>query len=141
MKKDTELGSRIAEVHNASSLFSGDAGSGESNARRFVIENDLVEAIIALPENMFYNTSLSTYIWVLTNKKEARRKGKIQLIDASSMKSPLKKNMGKKNCKLTPDLQKEIVRIFMSMEESEVSRIFNNEEFGIWKITVLQTTA
>lgn len=91
MKKDTELGSRIAEVHNASSLFSGDAGSGESNARRFVIENDLVEAIIALPENMFYNTSLSTYIWVLTNKKEARRKGKIQLIDASSMKSPLKK--------------------------------------------------
>lgn len=138
MKKDTELGSRIAEVHNASSLFSGDAGSGESNARRFVIENDLVEAIIALPENMFYNTSLSTYIWVLTNKKEARRKGKIQLIDASSMKSPLKKNMGKKNCELTPDLQKEIVRIFMSMEESEVSRIFNNEEFGIWKITVLQ---
>ena len=98
MKKETELGSRIAEVHNASSLFSGDAGSGESNARRFIFENDLVEAIIALPESMFYNTSLGTYIWVLTNKKEERRKGKVQLIDATAMKSPLKKNMGKKSC-------------------------------------------
>lgn len=138
MKKDTELGSRIAEVHNASSLFSGDAGSGESNARRFMFENDLVEAIIALPESMFYNTSLGTYIWVLTNKKEERRKGKVQLIDATAMKSPLKKNMGKKSCELTPDLQKEIVKIFLAMEESEVSKIFSNSDFGFWKITVLQ---
>lgn len=138
MKTDTELGSRIAEVHNASSLFSGDAGSGESNARRYLIERDLVEAIIALPENMFYNTNLGTYIWVLNNKKEDRRKGKIQLIDATDMKSPLKKNMGKKNCELTREIQKEIVRIFMSMEESTVSKIFDNSEFGFWKITVLQ---
>lgn len=138
MKTDTELGSRIAEVHNASSLFSGDAGSGESNARRYLIERDLVEAIIALPENMFYNTNLGTYIWVLNNKKEDRRKGKIQLIDATEMKSPLKKNMGKKNCELTREIQKEIVRIFMSMEESPVSKIFDNSEFGFWKITVLQ---
>ena len=138
MKKDTELGSRIAEVHNASSLFSGDAGSGESNARRFMFENDLVEAIIALPESMFYNTSLGTYIWVLTNKKEERRKGKVQLIDATAMKSPLKKNMGKKSCELKPDIQKEILRIFISMEESEISKIFNNSDFGFWKITVLQ---
>lgn len=138
MKKDTELGSRIAEVHNASSLFSGDAGSGESNARRFMFENDLVEAIIALPESMFYNTSLGTYIWVLTNKKEERRKGKVQLIDATAMKSPLKKNMGKKSCELTPDIQKEIVKIFLAMEESEVSKIFSNLDFGFWKITVLQ---
>ena len=138
MKKDTELGSRIAEVHNASSLFSGDAGSGESNARRFMFENDLVEAIIALPESMFYNTSLGTYIWVLTNKKEERRKGKVQLIDATAMKSPLKKNMGKKSCELTPDLQKEIVKIFLTMEESDVSKIFSNSDFGFWKITVLQ---
>lgn len=138
MKKDTELGSRIAEVHNASSLFSGDAGSGESNARRFMFENDLVEAIIALPESMFYNTSLGTYIWVLSNKKEARRKGKVQLIDATAMKSPLKKNMGKKSCELTPDIQKEIVKIFLSMEESSVSKIFSNSDFGFWKITVLQ---
>lgn len=138
MKKETELGSRIAEVHNASSLFSGDAGSGESNARRFIFENDLVEAIIALPESMFYNTSLGTYIWVLTNKKEERRKGKVQLIDATAMKSPLKKNMGKKSCELTPDFKKEIVKIFLAMEESDVSKIFNNSDFGFWKITVLQ---
>ena len=83
MKKDSPLGSRIAEVHNGSSIFTGDAGSGESNARRYMIENDLVEAIIALPENMFYNTGIGTFIWVLSNKKEERRKGKIQLIDAS----------------------------------------------------------
>ena len=138
MKKDTELGSRIAEVHNASSLFSGDAGSGESNARRFMFENDLVEAIIALPESMFYNTSLGTYIWVLTNKKEERRKGKVQLIDATALKSLLKKNMGKKSCELTPDIQKEILKIFLSMEESDVSKIFSNSDFGFWKITVLQ---
>jgi type I restriction enzyme M protein len=136
MKKDTPLGSRIAEVHNGSSLFTGDAGSGESNARRYLIESDLVEAIIALPENMFYNTGIGTYIWVLSNKKEDRRKGKIQLIDATAMKSPLRKNMGKKNCEFTEEIRAEILRIFMEMEESEVSRIFNNEEFGYWAITV-----
>lgn len=136
MKNDTPLGSRIAEVHNGSSIFTGDAGSGESNARRYLIENDLVEAIIALPENMFYNTGIGTFIWVLSNKKEERRKGKIQLIDATAMKSPLRKNMGKKNCELTPELRKEIIRIFLEMEQSEVSKIFNNEEFGHWAITV-----
>lgn len=116
MKKDSPLGSRIAEVHNGSSIFTGDAGSGESNARRYMIENDLVEAIIALPENMFYNTGIGTFIWVLSNKKEERRKGKIQLIDATDMKSPLRKNMGKKNCEFTPDIRKEIIRIFLDME-------------------------
>ena len=136
MKKDTPLGSRIAEVHNGSSLFTGDAGSGESNARRYMIENDLVEAIIAVPENMFYNTGIGTYIWILSNKKEERRKGKIQLIDATAMKSALRKNMGKKNCEFTEDIRKEIVRIFLAMEESEVSKIFKNEEFGYWNITV-----
>ncbi len=138
MKKDTELGSRIAEVHNGSSIFTGDAGSGESNARRYMIENDLVEAIIALPENMFYNTGIGTYIWLLANKKEERRKGKIQLIDATAMKAPLRKNMGKKNCALTPEIRNEIVRLFLAMEESEVSKVFPNEEFGYWKVTVLQ---
>ena len=136
MKKDTPLGSRIAEVHNGSSIFTGDAGSGESNARRYLIENDLVEAIIAVPENMFYNTGIGTFIWILSNKKEERRKGKIQLIDATAMKSPLRKNMGKKNCEFTPEIRKEIVRIFLEMEESEVSMIFNNEEFAYWSITV-----
>ena len=136
MKKDTPLGSRIAEVHNGSSIFTGDAGQGESNARRYLIENDLVEAIIALPENMFYNTGIGTFIWILSNKKEERRKGKIQLIDATAMKSPLRKNMGKKNCELTPDIRKEILRIFLEMEESEISMVFNNEEFGYWNVTV-----
>ena len=136
MKKDTPLGSRIAEVHNGSSIFTGDAGSGESNARRYLIENDLVEAIIALPENMFYNTSIGTYIWVLSNKKESRRVGKVQLIDATLMKKPIRKNMGKKNCELTSEIRKEIMRIFMDMEESEVSRVFNNEELGYWNVTV-----
>ena len=138
MKHDTPLGSRIAEVHNGSSLFTGDAGSGESNARRYLIESDLVEAIIALPEKMFYNTGIGTFIWILSNNKEERRKGKIQLIDATAIKSPLRKNMGEKNCELTPKLREEIVRIFMDMEESEVSRIFDNSEFGYWKVTVLQ---
>ncbi|MCB6200995.1 type I restriction-modification system subunit M [Extibacter muris] len=136
MKKDSPLGSRIAEVHNGSSIFTGDAGSGESNARRHIIENDLVEAVIALPENMFYNTGIGTFIWVLSNKKEERRKGKIQLIDATAMKSPLRKNMGKKNCELTPDIRKEIMRIFLSMEESENSMIFDNKDFGYWNVTV-----
>lgn len=136
MKTDTELGSRIIEVHNGSSLFTGDAGSGESNARRYLIERDLVEAIIALPDNMFYNTGIGTYIWVLSNKKEERRKGKIQLIDATNMKSSLRKNMGKKNCEFTPEIRKEIVRIFLGMEESDVSMIFDNSEFGYWNVTV-----
>lgn len=136
MKKDTPLGSRIAEVHNGSSIFTGDAGSGESNARRYIIENDLVEAVIALPTNMFYNTGIGTFIWILSNKKEERRKGKIQLIDATAMKSPLRKNLGNKNCEFTPEIREEIVRIFMSMEESEVSKIFDNSEFGYWSVTV-----
>ena len=136
MKKDTPLGSRIAEVHNGSSIFTGDAGSGESNARRYMIENDLVEAIIAVPENMFYNTGIGTFIWVLSNKKEDRRKGKIQLIDATAMKSALRKNMGKKNCEFTKEIRKEIVRIFLAMEESEVCMILNNEDFGYWSVTV-----
>mgnify|MGYP000982039676 FL=1 len=136
MKTDTELGSRIIEVHNGSSLFTGDAGTGESNARRYMIERDLVEAIIALPDNMFYNTGIGTFIWVLSNRKEERRKGKIQLIDATKMKSPLRKNMGKKNCEFTADIRKEIIRIFLTMEESEVSKIFDNQEFGYWNVTV-----
>ena len=138
MKQDTPLGSRIVEVHNGSSLFTGDAGSGESNARRYMIENDLVEAIIALPEKMFYNTGIGTFIWVLSNRKEERRKGKIQLIDATTIKTPLRKNMGEKNCELSPAQRQEIVRIFMAFEESEISKIFPNSEFGYWKVSVQQ---
>ena len=137
MKKDTPIGSRIAEVHNGSSLFTGDAGSGESNARRYLFENDLVEAIIALPDGMFYNTSLGTFIWVLSNKKSDERKGKVQLINATEMKTSMWKNMGKKNAELSPEIRKEIVRIFMDMDESEISHVYGNEEFGHWKITVV----
>ncbi len=136
MKIDTPLGSRIAEVHNGSSLFTGDAGSGESNARRYMIESDLVEAIIAVPEKMFYNTGIGTFIWVLSNRKEARRKGKIQLIDATGMKSPLRKNLGEKNCEFTDEIRRQIIDIYMNFEESDVSRIFNNSDFGYWLITV-----
>lgn len=136
MKKDTPFGSRIAEIHNGSSIFTGDAGSGESNAHRYLIENVLVEAIIALPENMFYNTGIDTFVWVLSNRKEDRRKGKIQLIDATAMKEPLRKNMGKKNCALSTKNRQEIMRLFMEMEENDVSMVFNNEEFGYWNVTV-----
>jgi type I restriction enzyme M protein len=138
MKEQTELGSRIAEVHNGSSLFTGDAGQGESNARRYLIERDLVEAVIALPENMFYNTGIGTFIWVLSNRKEEKRRGKIQLIDATNLKSPLRKNLGNKNCELTPELRHMITDIFLSFEENEYSKIFDNGEFGYWKVTVLQ---
>ena len=136
MKHSTPLGSRIAEVHNGSSLFTGDAGSGESNARRYIIENDLLEAIIALPENMFYNTGIGTFIWVLSNRKSPERKGKVQLIDATEMKSPMRKNLGKKNCELTPEIRQQIVNLYLDFAETEQSRVFDNDEFGYWLITV-----
>ena len=138
MKHDTELGSRIAEVHNGSSLFTGDAGQGESNARRFMIENDYVEAIIALPEKMFYNTGIGTFIWILSNRKPEERRGKIQLIDATGLTSPLRKNLGEKNCELTAALRQQIVELYTAFEENEYSKIFDAKEFGYWKITVLQ---
>jgi len=138
MKTDTLIGSRIVEVHNGSSLFTGDAGSGESNARRFVLENDLVEAIIALPDRMFYNTPLNTYIWILSNKKEERRKGVVQLIDATEMKSPLLKKLGDKSFELTPQFRQEIMKTYLDMEESENSRIFKNSDFAFWSVTVEQ---
>lgn len=136
--KDAPIGSRIAEVHNGSSIFTGEAGSGESNARRYLIESDFVEAIIALPENMFYNTGIGTYIWILSSRKEERRRGKIQLIDARAMKEPMPygRNLGKKNCQLTAGIRDEIVRIYLSMEENEVSHVYSNEEFGYWAVTI-----
>lgn len=129
-------GSRIVEVHNGSSIFTGDAGSGESNARRYMIESDLVEAIIALPENIFYNTGIGTFIWVLSNNKEEKRKGKIQLIDATGFGSPLRKNLGKKNCELTPNDRETIMKLYFDFEDNEQSKIFDNKDFGYWKILV-----
>ena len=136
MKQNTPLGSRIAEVHNGSSLFTGDAGQGESNVRRWIFENDWLEAIIALPLNMFYNTGIATYIWVLTNRKPAHRKDKVQLIDATNWFRPLSKNLGKKNCELTDEDISHICETFLHFEESEQSKIFNNAAFGYWKVTV-----
>ena len=136
MKQGTKLGSRIAEVHNGSSLFTGDAGRGESNIRRWIIENDWLEAIVALPLNMFYNTSIATYVWVLTNRKPQHRQGKVQLIDATEWYRPLRKNLGKKNCELGGDDIARICNIFLEFKETEQSRIFDNEAFGYWKVTV-----
>lgn len=136
MKHDTPLGSRIAEVHNGSSLFTGDAGQGESNIRRWIIENDWLEAIIALPPNMFYNTPIATYIWVLTNRKPEHRKGQVQLIDGTKWYRPLRKNLGKKNCELGPEDIRRIVDTFLAFKEIEQSKIFPNAAFGYWKITV-----
>ncbi len=136
MKHNTPLGSRIAEVHNGSSLFTGDAGQGESNIRRWIIENDWLEAIIALPLNMFYNTGIATYIWVLTNRKPEQRRGKVQLIDATGWFKPLRKNLGKKNCELSGEDIQHIVDAFLAFKETEQSRIFENAAFGYWKIIV-----
>jgi type I restriction enzyme M protein len=136
MKHETKLGSRIAEVHNGSSLFTGDAGQGESNIRRLIIENDWLEAIVALPLNMFYNTGIATYVWVLTNRKLEHRCGKVQLIDATKWYRPLRKNLGSKNCELSDG---DVIRIcdsFLDFEEAEESKVFPNEHFGYQKVTV-----
>ena len=136
MKHDTPVGSRIAEVHNGSSLFTGDAGQGESNIRRWIIENDWLEAIVALPLNMFYNTGIATYVWVITNRKAEQRRGQVQLIDATRWFTPLRRNMGQKNCELAEDDIDRITQAFMAFEETEQSKIFPNAAFGYWKVTV-----
>lgn len=136
--KDTPLGTRIVEVHNGSSLFTGNAGGGESNLRRYIIENDLLEAIIAMPEKDFYNTGISTYVWVVTNRKEERRRGYVQLIDASNISTPLRKNLGEKNCETTKEDRRRILQLLMDFKETPESKIFRNEEFGYWQVPVLR---
>jgi type I restriction enzyme M protein len=136
MNHRSALGSRLAEVHNGSSLFTGDAGQGESNIRRWLIENDWLEAIVALPLNLFYNTGIATYIWVLSTKKPAHRQGQVQLIDASQWFKPLRKNLGKKNCELSPEDIERISRTFLDFKETPESKIFPNAAFGYWKVTV-----
>lgn len=134
MVNNTDVGSRIVEVHNGSSLFTGVAGQGATNARQYMFEQDLVEAIIALPLKMFYNTGLATYIWVLTNRKLEHKKGRVQLIDATSLYEPLKSNLGDKNCYLTENHIKQITQLLIDFKENEYSKIFLNEEFGYNKI-------
>ncbi len=133
-------GSRVASIHNGSSLFTGDAGSGESNIRRYLVENDLVDAIIQLPNNIFYNTGITTYIWILTNKKPQNRQGKVQLIDASQAFEKLRKNQGSRNCTITPDFQDQILKVYMDFVEQEEekinSKIFDNNDFRYYNVTI-----
>lgn len=138
-----KIGSRIASVHNGSSLFTGDAGGGESNIRRHIIENDLLDVIIQLPNNIFYNTGITTYIWILTNNKPNQRKGKVQLIDASEMYQKLRKNLGNKNCELSKDHISEILNCYLNLSEQEkegeqklASKVFDNADFGYYKVNI-----
>lgn len=143
--KDTELGSRIASVHNGSALFTGDAGQGESEIRKYIIENDLLEAIVALPNDMFYNTGIPTYIFIFTNRKAKNRKGKVQLINATSEKfySKMRKSLGKKRVEFLPEHIEAIEKMFLNFEDlsaeqagNEYSKIFDNADFGYAQITV-----
>ena len=136
-------GTRIASVHNGSSLFTGDAGGGESNIRRYIIENDWLEAIVQLPNNLFYNTGITTYIWILSNNKSANRKGKVQLIDAGQLYRKLRKNLGNKNCELAPENISEIVKTYTELtaierasDDSIAAKVFDNSDFGYHKVTI-----
>lgn len=137
------LGSRIASVHNGSSLFTGDAGGGESNIRRYIIEKDYLEAIIQLPNNLFYNTGITTYIWILSSKKASDRAGKVQLIDASQLYRKLRKNLGNKNCEFAPEHITEIIDVYQNLkvveragDEGIASKIFDNQDFGYYKVSI-----
>lgn len=138
MKPPTEQahGSRIATVHNGSALFTGDAGGGESNIRRYLIEKDYLEAIIQLPNNLFYNTGITTYVWLLSNKKGEKRRGKVQLIDASNLYQKLRKNLGEKNCEFTEEHIRQITDLYLEMPNEGISKVFDNQDFGYYKVTV-----
>lgn len=135
-------GSRVASIHNGSSLFTGDAGSGESNIRRYVVENDLVDAVIQLPNNIFYNTGITTYVWVLTNKKPENRQGKVQLIDASQAFEKLRKNQGSRNCTITSTYQDAILKTYMDFVEKEAgedkvaAKVFDGDDFRYYSVTI-----
>ena len=136
MKHNTELGSRIATVHNGSALFTGDAGGGESEIRKHIIENDWLECIIALPKNIFYNTGIPTYVWIVSNRKAEHRKGKVQLINALDLYVKLRKNLGQKNCELKDRHIEQITQLYTDFKETDISKIYPNDYFGYNKITV-----
>lgn len=141
MKDPKDGGSRIASVQNGSALFTGDAGSGESGIRQYILENDLLECIIQLPNDMFYNTGIATYVWIISNNKEEKRKGKVQLINASSkdlFSKKMRKPLGDKRVELTPNHILDIQNLYFDFEEDEYSKIFNNEDFGFYQITTHQ---
>lgn len=141
--RQSPLGTRIASVHNGSSLFTGDAAGGESNIRRYIIENDWLDCIVQLPNNLFYNTGITTYIWFLSNHKDANRKGKVILIDASQRYAKLRKNLGAKNCELTPQHIQEIQQAYLNFtnierngEDGLAAKVFNNADFGYYKVSI-----
>jgi type I restriction enzyme M protein len=136
MKETKDGGSRVAIIMNGSPLFTGDAGSGESEIRRFVLEKDWLEALIALPEQLFYNTGIATYVWVITNRKAPGRRGKVQLIDATSFWSPMRKSLGDKRREVPPEKAEEILQLLRSFEEGDFVKIFPTTRFGFRKITV-----
>jgi len=136
ISKMDDTGSRIAIIFNGSPLFTGDAGSGESDIRKWIIENDWLEAIVALPTELFYNTGIATYIWIVTNKKNRKRKGKVQLINAVDFYQKMKKSLGNKRCFITDDQIEAVKKIFTAFENGEHSRVFDNEDFGYTKVTV-----
>ena len=136
MKNAKDGGSRVAIIHNGSPLFTGDAGSGPSEIRKYIIENDLLEAVIALPNDIFYNTGIATYIWVLSNKKAPHRKGKVQLINANELYEKRRKSLGNKRNDIPKHYINEITKIFGDFRETEISKIFDNDEFGYAKIVV-----
>ena len=136
VSKMKDSGSRVAIIHNGSPLFTGDAGSGPSEIRRYILEHDLLDAIIALPNDIFYNTGIATYIWILSNKKPAIRKGKVQLINANQMFVKRRKSLGNKRNDISPQAIAEITRIYGDFKENDISKIFSNEDFGYHKITV-----
>jgi len=136
MKPASDGGSRIAVVHNGSPLFTGDAGSGESEIRRWLLEKDLLEAIVALPDQLFYNTGINTYLWFLTNKKSKERQGKVQLIDARELYKKTRKSLGQKRKDVDEDSKKEIFKLYNEFKESECSKIFNTTDFGYRQITI-----
>jgi type I restriction enzyme M protein len=136
MRPQSEGGSRIGIILNGSPLFTGGAGSGESEIRRYILENDMLEAIVAMPNDMFFNTGIATYIWILSNNKQANRKGKVQLINASNMGNAMRKSLGSKRKFLDEEQISDIVRIYGENEESKISKIFNTTDFGYRRITV-----
>ncbi len=140
MKDPNDGGSRIASVHNGSALFTGDAGSGESGIRQYIIENDLLECIVQLPNDIFYNTGIATYVWFISNVKDPKRKGKVQLINSSSdlFFQKMRKSLGSKRNELTNQHIEAIQEMYFAFEENEYSKIFDNEDFGFYQITVHQ---
>ena len=138
ISKMKDEGSRIGIVFNGSPLFTGDGGSGESEIRKWIIENDMLECVVSLPDQLFFNTGISTYIWIVTNKKKSQRKGKVQLIDGSTFYKPMKKSLGSKRKKISKDQTESLIQTYHNFEENEFSKIFDNEFFGYTKVTIEQ---